>query len=208
MLRVFVLILVSTPKPLTTTASCHKGLEDIEVIRRFLENQANLCFSLLYQRYAGKVYSKCISLLNDEGLAQDATQEIFTKIFLNLAKFGEKSKFSTWLYSITYNYCIDFLRRRKKQKDLFTDEIENAPDTPEEEVPDEALLAMEVKQLKTVLDNLPLGDKAVLLMKYQDGMSIKQIAEILTKTESAVKMKLKRAKAKAQKIRSEMFAET
>lgn len=183
-------------------------MQDLEVIHRFIESQANPCFNLLYQRYAGKVYSKCISLLKNEALAQDATQEIFTKIFLNLAKFGEKSKFSTWLYSITYNYCIDFLRRNQKQAAIFSDEIEKAPDLAQEEVPDEALLAMEVKQLKTVLDNIPAGDKAVLLMKYQDDMSIKQIAEILDKTESAIKMKLKRAKAKAQQVRSEMFAES
>jgi len=143
-------------------------------------------------------------LLKDEGRAQDATQDIFLKIFLNLSKFGGKSKFSTWIYSITYNYCIDLIRKKKKSGNIFSDEIERAPDLAEE-VPDSALLEMEVKKLKIVLDIIPVGDKAVLLMKYQDDMSIREISETLNKSESAIKMKLKRAKHKAQKVYEDKF---
>lgn len=185
--------------------SCNKQMKDFEVVHHYLETQASMCFSELYARYAPKIFSKCIAMLKDEALAQDATQEIFMKIFLNLAKFGEKAKFSTWVYSITYNYCIDYIRRNKKHQNLFSEEdIEKAPETVDE-VPDEALLAMEVKQLKRVLDELPVGDRAILLMKYQDDMSIRDIAEGLDKTESAIKMQLKRAKEKAQKLKAEMF---
>lgn len=181
-------------------------MKDIEVIHVYLATQAALCFGLLYNRYSAKVYSKCISLLKDENLAQDATQEIFMKIFLNLAKFGEKSKFSTWIYSITYNYCIDYIRRKKKEKNLFSDEMEKAPDIVDE-VPDRALLEMEVYKLKAVLNDIPSGDRAILLMKYQDEMSIKEIAGILDKSESAIKMKIKRAKAKAQKMKKQLFSD-
>jgi RNA polymerase sigma factor (sigma-70 family) len=182
-------------------------MKDIEVIHRYLQSQASRCFELLYSRYSSKIYAKCISLLKDEALAQDATQEIFLKVFLNLSRFGEKSRFSTWVYSITYNYCIDYLRRKKKQKAIFSDEIENIPDIAVEEVSDKILLEMEISQLKEVLENIPPGDKAILLMKYQDGMSIREIAGVLDKTESAIKMKIKRAKAKAQKVKLELFKE-
>ncbi|MCB0549317.1 MAG: sigma-70 family RNA polymerase sigma factor [Phaeodactylibacter sp.] len=182
-------------------------MKDLEVIHSYLDTQASRCFNLLYERYAGKIYSKCLSMLKDEVLAQDATQEIFTKIFLNLSRFGEKSKFSTWVYSITYNFCIDFLRRKKKQKDIFSDDMEKAPEPADDLSSDKALLEMEIGQLKAVLENIPAGDRAILLMKYQDGMSIKDIAEILDKTESAIKMKIKRAKAKAQETKKEMFQE-
>ncbi|MEM9885917.1 MAG: RNA polymerase sigma factor [Bacteroidota bacterium] len=184
---------------------CSSRMSDVEVIRQYLNYQSTSCFSLLYERYSKKVYSKCISLLKDEALAHDATQEIFTKIFLNLSKFAERAKFSTWVYSITYNYCIDYIRRRKKQFNLFVDDIERAPDLPDEEVKDEELLAMNLKQLTVVLENIPLDDKTILLMKYRDELSIKEIAEIIDKTESAVKMRIKRAKAKAQKTRKKMF---
>lgn len=187
--------------------TCDKSMKDHEVIHRYLEDQASKCFSVLYNRYAGKIYSKCISMLKDEALAQDATQEIFTKIFLNLSRFAEKSKFSTWVYSITYNYCIDFLRRKKKQIDIFSDEMEKLPELADEETSDKELLEMEIGKLKTVLDNIPPGDRAILLMKYQDEMSIKEIADILDKTESAIKMKIKRAKAKAQDAKREIFRE-
>jgi RNA polymerase sigma factor (sigma-70 family) len=190
-----------------STAICHKEMKDLEVIRVYLETQASLCFSLLYKRYAGKIYSKCLSLLKDETLAEDATQEIFMKIFTNLSRFKERSKFSTWVYSITYNYCIDFLRRRKKMKAIFSDEMEKAPDIPDQEISDKVLLELEIKKLKQVLDNIPPGDQAILLMKYQDQMSIKEIAEVFDITESAVKMRLKRAKAKAQGINNELFNE-
>jgi RNA polymerase sigma factor (sigma-70 family) len=64
---------------------------------------------------------------------------------------------------------------------------------------------MEVKRLKVVLERLPLDDHTILLMKYQDEMSIKEIADILKKTESAVKMKLKRAKEKSQEIYMSLY---
>ena len=177
---------------------------DVELINLYLSTRNSGYFQVLYKRYSGKVYGKCVSLLKEESLAQDAAQEIFTKIFLNLSKFSERSKFSTWIYSITYNYCIDYLRRRKKEKKLFTAEMENAPDMAEE-VPDTELLEMEVGRLKVVLEKIPEGDKAILMMKYQEEMSIKEIAEILGKTESAVKMKIKRAKHKAQAVYSEIY---
>jgi len=151
-----------------------------------------------------KIYSKCISMLKNESKAIDATQEIFMKIYLNLAKFDERSKFSTWIYSITYNYCIDFIRKQKKETKLFVDEQDNLPDIIVE-VPDTALLEMEVKRLKVVLEKLRPDDRAILLMKYQDEMQIKEIAAALDKTESAIKMKIKRAKHKAQKIYQDIF---
>jgi RNA polymerase sigma factor (sigma-70 family) len=131
-------------------------------------------------------------------------RKFMVKIFLNLSRFSGKSKFSTWVYSVTYNYCIDYIRRKKKEKNIFSDEMERVPDLVEE-VPDRELLEMEVSRLKEVLNNIPPGDKAVLLMKYQDEMSIRDISGILDKSESAIKMKLKRAKQKAFNVYKELY---
>ncbi len=179
---------------------------DRHLIDSYLATREQDHFDQLYRRYVQKVYSKCISMLKDENKAIDATQEIFIKIYLNLAKFNQRSKFSTWIYSITYNYCIDYLRRKKKETNLFTDENDNLPDI-QEEIPDNELLEMEVGRLKEVLKRLPADDRAILLMKYQDEMQIKEIAQTLGKTDSAVKMKIKRAKHKAQKIYKDIFPE-
>ena len=82
---------------------CKEEMGDSEVIKMYLKYQSEQCFSLLYNRYVKKVYAKCISILKEESLARDATQEIFLKIFLNLIRFEEKARFSTWVYAITYN---------------------------------------------------------------------------------------------------------
>ncbi len=146
-------------------------------------------------------------MLRNEAKAQDATQEIFTKIFLNLSKFEEQSKFSTWVYSITYNFCIDLIRKNKKSRNLFSDdELENTGEVVED-VPDHELLTMEVKRLKKVLAELPEGDRAILLMKYSEEMSIIEIAEVLNKSESAIKMRILRAKQKARSIYKQLYSE-
>jgi RNA polymerase sigma factor (sigma-70 family) len=180
--------------------SANRELSDSEIVREYLHTQNSSYFSMLYRKYSGKVYGKCISILKHEDEARDAVQDIFVKIMLNLGNFGEKSQFSTWIYSITYNFCIDVIRKKKKDKTLFSEDIERAPDVAADDVPDEYLLEMDMKYLKQVLEELPTGDKMILLMKYQDDMSIKEIADILDKTESAIKMKIKRAKHKAQEI--------
>lgn len=177
-----------------------KKLNDNELISLYLSTQSNEYFSILYQRYIGKIYSKCISLLKDEVLAEDAAQEIYLKIFLNLARFNKKSRFSTWVYSITYNYCIDLIRRNKKTRKLFSSEEDKDYGDVIEEVDDKEILEMEIHRLQEVLEVLPVDDKAVLLMKYKEELSIKEISAIINKSESAVKMKIKRAKHKSRKI--------
>ena len=182
------------------TQAQYKELSDSELVRSYLQTHNESDFNALYRRYAAKVYGKCYSILKDTELAHDAVQDIFVKVMMNISSFGEKSQFSTWLYSVTYNYCIDSVRKKKKEKTLFSEDIERAPDVADEEIPDEYLLEMDVKHLKLVLDAIPEGDKMILLMKYQDDMSIKEIADILKKTESATKMQIKRAKQKAYQI--------
>lgn len=179
-------------------------MEDENLVKVFVARQANPCFELLYKRYSRKVYAKCISMLKDEVKAGDATQEIFTKIFINLSKFNYKSKFSTWVYSITYNYCIDALRKQQRRGAIFSDELENAPDEAVPEVSDAEMAEIKIDMLKKVLKELPAGDRILLEMKYKEGQQIKEIAELLNKSDSAIKMKLKRAKAKAQKIKKSL----
>jgi len=175
-------------------------MADIELIQQYLRHQSEQCFTILYDRYVRKVYAKCISVLREEHLARDATQEIFLKIFLNLVRFEEKAKFSTWIYAITYNYCIDYLRRSKKVTEMFSEGSDNVGDVADDTA-DEVLLSMEIDQLTRVLDSLPPGDRLMLLMKYQDDLSIRDISQIVSKSESAVKMQLMRAKEKAQRNR-------
>ena len=175
-----------------------KKLSDFEIIKRFNETNEDKYYQILYDRYSEKIYRRCISLLKEKDDALDASQDIFVKLFTNISKFQEKSQFSTWVYSITYNYCIDMIRKRKKHSNVFSPE-KDIPDNVIEEIDDKALLSIKVDRLKVILEEIPASDKAILLMKYQQDFSIRDIAEVLNKSESAVKMKIKRAKHKAQK---------
>lgn len=182
-----------------------KSLSDEDVIVSYLESQNSSYFNILYDRYSSKVFGKCFSLLKSEAKAQDAAQEVFVKVLLNLSKFSYKSKFSTWLYSITYNFCIDQIRKDKKNIGVLVDDINQVGEELEDEIDDRDIMSTNVIRLKKVLDIIPTGDKAILLMKYLDEMSIKEICDILNKSESAVKMKIKRAKEKFVKTYKEIY---
>lgn len=189
----------------TRKSKSSAALTDSQLIALYLQEQDAQYFSQLYRRYAGKVFAKCISMLADHGMARDATQDVFIKILTNLAKFTEQSSFSTWVYSITYNYCIDLIRKKKKNILIFTEEVPRVGASSELDIPDSVILEMETNRLEKVMNELPVGDKAILDMKYSDDMSIKEIGEVLSKTESAVKMQILRAKIKAQTIYADLF---
>lgn len=191
---------VATRKSSTTTA-----LSDSQLIALYLRDQDARYFSQLYRRYAGKVFAKCISMLADRAMARDATQDVFIKILLNLSKFTEQSSFSTWVYSITYNYCIDLIRKKKKNILIFTEDVGRVSKEVEVDIPDSVILDMETNRLEVVMEKLPVGDKAILNMKYIDDMSIKEIGDVLDKTESAIKMQIMRAKIRAQGLYEEIY---
>ena len=186
------------------TGNIKESITDDEVIEKYLQSGNSHYFDLLYDRYSKKVFAKCISLLKDHAWAEDATQDIFVKILLKLSDFSGRSKFSTWLYSITYNYCIDQIRKKKKDPSVLVDEyVEN--EGTEDNIEDAFLMETSVTRLKVILGEMPVNDKSVLLMKYQDEMSIKEMCEVLDKSESAIKMKIKRAKERFVKIYNEKY---
>lgn len=164
-----------------------------------MEKKRHDDFGILYDRYAEKVYHKCISFVKDVDLAQDLAHDVFLKTFLNLAKFEGKSKFSTWLYSLTYNFCIDYLRKNNKTIVNSDEVLVNIPDDDDEKNERE-LLSIASERLQDVLELIPADDKMILLMKYQDDLSVKEIQGALELSESAVKMRVKRAKAKAVEV--------
>lgn len=182
--------------------SGREKLTDEEVVEEYLKSQNNYYFELLYNRYSSKIFGKCLTILKEKNLAQDATQDIMMKILLNLSKFGGRSKFSTWVYSITYNFCIDFVRKRKKDLSLYVEDMHQFEGVVEE-VDDKEILEVRLENLKIIMTQMPSGDQSILMMKYLDGMSIKEISRALEKTESAIKMKLKRAKHRFVKIHKE-----
>ena len=172
-------------------------LTDEEMIRQYLTSSPNQCFEALYNRYVKKVYRRCLSMTQDTAKAEDFTHDIFLKVFNKLDCFQERSTFSTWLYSISYNYCLDQLRLAKR---LNTVTIDNSSeyDMPESE---EALLREETMQLvKRAMETLSAEETALLRLKYEDDLSIDAIATLYGINASAVKMRLKRSRDKIHRL--------
>lgn len=168
---------------------------DEELVHEFIHTQRNTFFEEIYRRYADKVYRKCLSFTKDPARAEDFTHDIFLKLILKLGTYKETARFSTWLYSITYNYCMDQLRIYKKRSEVYTDEeLEVHDDTDLNSAFEEP--EVEIRRLNNALDHLHAEEKSILMMKYQDDLSIREIAGIFQITESAAKMRLLRSREK------------
>ena len=170
---------------------------DEELIAAITGEGKSELFGILYDRYADKVYRKCISFAHDREIAQDMVQDVLLKVFTQLSKFKGKSRFSTWLYAITYNYCVEHYRKNSR---FNTVDIDEGPDMADMDDNEDELLEMRAPKLKFALDQVSPEEKMLLLMKYQDDISIKEIMENLNISESAVKMRLSRARKRVKKI--------
>ncbi len=125
-------------------------------------------------------------------------QDILLKVFTQLAKFKGNSRFSTWLYSITYNYCVEQYRRSNRITQV---DIDDGPELAEkDETTETDLLEARADKLRKALEKIPVEDKMILLMKYQDDVSIKDLTTHLDISDSAVKMRLARARAKVRDL--------
>ncbi len=175
----------------------YKDISDEELVKKIVAKKDSAMFGVLYDRYSKMVYNKCYGFAKSQKEAEDLTQDIFLMLFVKLGSFKGKSKFSTWLYSFTYNFCVNYVNRDKGRK--ISDKANHIDDSEYKltvEVTDESLLDMQVEKLKKALELIEPEEKTLLLLKYQDGVSIKELESILEISSSAVKMRLKRAKAR------------
>lgn len=176
-------------------------LNDEEVIRTYLSTRPNDCFETLYKRYVGKVYKRCYSLTKDSEKAQDFTHDIFIRMFARLDRFEERSTFSTWLYSISYNYCIDQLRGASR---LATTSLEEGIDYQYTGTDESESVEHNLQQLSQAMKAISPEEAMILRMKYQEGLDVRQIAEKLNLKDSAVKMRLKRSRDKVRQLCGEL----
>ncbi|SDX41356.1 RNA polymerase sigma-70 factor, ECF subfamily [Lutibacter oricola] len=172
-------------------------LSDNELVERIVKTNNTNLFSVLYDRHVNSVYNKCYGFASSKEEAQDLTHDVFIKLFVKLRTFKGTSKFSTWLYSFTYNFCVNYVTRNnyKKNEKNFEGEI---PDDETEELDssESALFGLKTEKLSKAMELIDPSDKMILLMKYQDDFSVKELSTALEIGESAVKMRLKRAREK------------
>ena len=179
------------------TSSVH-NLTDEELVFKIVETNNSQLFAILYDRFSRVVYNKCYGFSKNKEEAEDLTHDVFIRLFVKLKTFKGNSKFSTWLYSFTYNFCVNYVQRnthKKKEKvTVVTDQIKEDDDS--QDIEDAQLFELKSEKLGKALSLIDIKEKMILLMKYQDDMSIKEISEVLDIGESAVKMRIKRAKQK------------
>ncbi|QJW90125.1 RNA polymerase sigma factor [Spirosoma taeanense] len=173
-------------------------LKDEELIRMYLHTQQNDYFETLYNRYVSKVYRRCLSLTKDTAQAEDYTHDIFLRVYGNLVNFKERSAFSTWLYSISYNYCMDQLRYANRNITVSLDQSEEDYAYPEST--DSEQVEGRLQHLAEVMNTISPDEVQMLRLKYEDGLDIREIADQFNLKDSAVKMRLKRTRDKIRRL--------
>jgi RNA polymerase sigma factor (sigma-70 family) len=173
-----------------------KNDQDYILVQNFNRTGDRECFEQLYTKYTDIVFRKCLSYLKNKKDAEDVAQEIWVKVFFALPKFEQKSSFSTWLYRITVNQCINALKKQRifVSLDLLFDKGFDIKDEGE----DIFSMISDKQQVTEVLSILSKDMKAFLLMKYVDEYTYEEIAEATGLGESAIKMRVARAKKQLQ----------
>jgi RNA polymerase sigma factor (sigma-70 family) len=149
--------------------------------------------SEIYDRYSGRIYNFAFRFLRNSEAAEDATQEVFVKMLRHANQFHGDAKLSTWLFSITANWCRDYLRKADNKAKESDDVLVTLP-TPSDQAPDRRLEQRENEQrVRRALELLTAEQReAILLSRYQ-GLSYAEIAQIAGCSEGAVKTRVFRA---------------
>jgi RNA polymerase sigma-70 factor (ECF subfamily) len=149
--------------------------------------------SEIYDRYSSRIYNFAFRFLRNSEAAEDATQEVFVKMLKHANQFHGDAKLSTWLFSITANWCRDYLRKADNKPKESDDVLVTLPSSSEQS-PDRNLEQKENEQrIKKALAMLtPEQREAILLSRYQ-GLSYAEIAQISGCSEGAVKTRVFRA---------------
>lgn len=146
-------------------------------------------------------------MVQDHGMAEDITQEVFVTIYKSILSFNERSTLSTWIYRITVNKCLDHLRARKRQQSrgflsmLFSRETgEPIHDNPVFEHPGIVAERREKSRyLFESIETLPENQKTVFILAHIEELPQKEIAEIMNMSLKAVESLLQRAKGNLRK---------
>jgi len=149
-------------------------------------------FGVLVERHQARLFRLCQRLLGDPEDARDATQEVFLKAFRKAGSYRPQGKVYTWLYRIAVNHCLNLVRRRRLAQFLSFGEVGRSRDAvdgappeldPADGAPD-AERSLEARRrwraTRELIDRLPAGQRAVLVLARFEGLSYRQIAEVLS----------------------------
>ena len=175
-------------------------ISDEALALRLRENGDQRYFSVLAKRHEQKILKKCRSYVRQDEASEDLAQEVLIKVFLRIKDFRNEARFSTWLFTIIHSTCVDYLRRNKKNvHSVITEKL--ADELGELVDGDEAIEEPLSEQiLEALLEQISPEEKMILLLKYKEKHSLKDIQLTLNLSESAIKMRLKRARDKVNRL--------
>ncbi len=180
---------------------------DTEMLKAVLAGD-NTAYRGLVEKYQGRVYSMVYGMIRNREDARDIAQDAFIKAFRNLSSFRLESSFYTWLYRIAMNLAIDHTRKRKRREASgFDESIASRDETgsvaeihhgdsPRRQLERKQLFA----QIMEAMDKLPGDQKQVILLRELEGLSYKEIAEVMDVPEGTVMSRLFYARKKLQKL--------
>ena len=182
-----------------TEAGEMKHLSDQELMR-IVQGGDFSPASEIYDRYSARIYNFAFRFLKNAEAAEDATQEVFVKMMKHANQFQGDAKLSTWLFSITANWCRDYLRKADNKAKEAEDVLVTLP-APNELGPERTLQQREdAARIQRALSALtPEQREAILLSRYQ-GLSYSEIAQIAGCSEGAVKTRVFRAMETLKKV--------
>ncbi len=154
---------------------------------------------LLYERHGRSIYNFTRRLLLDPSGAEDVLQETFLRIYRDRAAFRPTGTFTTWVFTIARNLCVDILRSARRRSEVAADPLPEAADPGP--IPLEHLERQEQEiLLRRALAALPTEDRGVLVLSRYHGLKYRDIAAIVGATEHAVKMRAHRALARLRTL--------
>ena len=165
-------------------------------------------FSFLVEKYQKMVYTLALKLMKKSEEAEEMAQDTFVKAFQKLDSYEGKSKFSTWLYSITYNACISELRKRRIEfKSLDDRQVSDQDEQRMHDYYRENRKEDQEKYLNLALEKLPEDDQVLVTLYYYENQSMDEISQITGLTVSNIKVKIHRARKKMYELLHEMLKE-
>ncbi len=173
-------------------------LKTKELIRRIKDGD-DRAFSELMRLYRNQVASLAYKMVNDYDEAADITQNVFMKTSRNIWRYDEKKKFYTWLYRITVNASIDYIRKHHR---YHHESIENVVETADEKnlTPDVSYERNQLRQyISEAADSLSDKQRSAFLLRDVNGCHIDDVANIMNMPEATVRWYLHRARVKIRK---------
>lgn len=190
-------------------ARIQSGESDEALMARIAEGQVE-AFETLLNRYERAVTTFCYSFLHDRHVAEDVAQEVFMRVYRSAERYRPTAKFTTWLYKIAANLCINEQKKQRVHQTRSLDEpIGPDPDgsrivekiAKNTSLPISKAAKREAGRLiEEAITSLPDEQRITLVLVEYHGLSYREIAEILEVTTSAVKMRVKRARENLRQL--------